>query len=155
MNLVDDLHAISAALVAAGVRHAVCGGIAVTVHGATRSTKDIDILIAPEDLTRALDVVRPLGYVFAALPLVFEEGTPRERHVQRVSKVVGGDHLVLEFVLATASVSGFLDGRIEVALPEGPLVVVSREALLGMKRLAGRTQDLADLETLEAAGEPE
>jgi hypothetical protein len=44
MNLVDELHAISAALVKAGVRHAVCGGVAVTVYGATRSTKDIDIL---------------------------------------------------------------------------------------------------------------
>jgi len=75
MNLVDELRAVSTALVGAGVRHAVCGGIAVTVYGATRSTKDIDILIAPEDLSRALDAVRPIGYVFAALPMVFEEGT--------------------------------------------------------------------------------
>src|SRR6185295_20194395 len=86
VNLVDELHAISAALLDARVRHAVCGGVAVTVHGATRSTKDIDILVAPEDLPRALDAVRPLGYAFAALPMVFDEGTARERRVQRVSK---------------------------------------------------------------------
>jgi hypothetical protein len=153
VNLVDELHAIAAALVRTGVRHAVCGGVAVTVHGATRSTKDIDVLVAPEDLTRALDAVRPLGYVFAALPLVFDEGTGRERHVQRVSKIVDGEHLVLDLLLATASLAGLLDDCVEVVLPEGPLMVVSRQALLRMKRLAGRAQDLADIEKLEHDGE--
>ena len=147
------MHAISAALSRAEVRYAVCGGVAVTIHGATRSTKDIDVLIAPEDRDRALDAVRPLGFRFAALPLVFEEGTPRERHVQRVSKIVGTDHLVLDLLLAQASFQGCLDGALEVALPEGPLVVVSRDVLLRMKRLAGRAQDLADIEKLTSAGD--
>jgi hypothetical protein len=150
VNLVDELHAIATALVRSGVRHAVCGGVAVTVHGAPRSTKDIDVLVAPDDLTPALEAVRPLGYVFASLPLVFDEGTDRERHVHRVSKIVGRDHLVLDYLLATASLEGLLDDRVEVTLPEGPLVVVSRGALLRMKRLAGRTQDLADIEKLES-----
>ncbi len=150
MNLVEELHAIAAAFVGAGIRHAVCGGVAVTVHGATRSTKDIDVLIAPEDLPRALDAVRSLGYVFPSHPMVFDEGTARERHVQRVSKIVGGDHLMLDLLSEKAAFVGFLEGRIEVVLPEGPLVVVSRDVLLRMKRLAGRPQDVADLEKLES-----
>ena len=150
MNLVDELHAVASALVTAGVRHAVCGGIAVTVHGATRSTKDIDILVEPAHLQPALEAVRPLGYVFAALPMVFDRGSERERHVQPVSKIVAGEHLVLDFLLAEASFAGFLDGRTELTLSEGPLVVVSRDVLLRMKRLAGRAQDLADVEKLEA-----
>ena len=56
MNLVDELHAVVAALEGAGIVYAICGGVAVTIHGATRSTKDIDILIAPTDVLRALDV---------------------------------------------------------------------------------------------------
>ena len=52
MNLVDELYAITAALTAAGIRYAVCGGVAVTLHGATRSTKDIDLLISPVDVQR-------------------------------------------------------------------------------------------------------
>lgn len=149
MNLVDELHAIAAALAAAGVRYAVCGGIAVTAHGATRATKDIDILLPPDDLPRALEAVRPLGYVFAAILMTFDEGTARERHVQRVSKVVGHEHLLIDFLLADAAFAGALDDRIEVALPEGPLSLVSRATLVRMKRLAGRAQDLADLEKLE------
>ena len=57
MNLVDELHAVCAALVGAGIRHAICGGIAVTIYGATRTTKDIDMLVSPDDLERALEVV--------------------------------------------------------------------------------------------------
>jgi len=153
VNLVDELHAVAAALARAGIRYAVCGGVAVTVHGATRSTKDIDILIAPEDLARALDTVRPLGYAFAAFPMIFDEGTAKERKVQRVSKLQDGEHLVLDLLLEEASLKGCLDGAITVDLPEGGLVVVSRPVLLRMKRQAGRTQDLADLEKLEGVDE--
>ena len=56
---------------------------------------------------------------------------------------------MVDFLLAEASLAGFLEGRVQLDLAEGPLVVVSREALLQMKRLAGRAQDLADLEKLE------
>ncbi|HWO20210.1 MAG TPA: hypothetical protein VNO30_15685 [Kofleriaceae bacterium] len=149
MNLVDELHAIAAALRSAGVRYAVCGGVAVSAHGAPRSTKDIDIIVATEDLQLALDAVRPLGYAFLALPMTFDAGTERERNVQRVSKLQGADHMLLDLLLANASLAGALEDRLEVQLPEGPLAVVSRATLIRMKQLAGRAQDLLDLEQLE------
>jgi hypothetical protein len=153
MNLVDELYEITAALTMAGVRYAVCGGVAVTIYGATRSTKDIDILVMPTDVARVLDAIRPLGYVFAALPMTFGAGTEHERHVQRVSKIDGNEHLLLDLLLAEAAFDGALDDRIEVQLPSGPVTVVSRAMLIRMKRLAGRAQDLADLEKLEGARE--
>ncbi len=149
MNLVDELHSIAAAFLRAGVDYAVCGGVAVTIHGATRSTKDIDFLIEPAALADALEAIRPLGYVFLALPMIFDGGTDRERNVQRVSKVVQGEHLVVDLLLAEASFKDFMSDSLEVDLPEGLLRVVSRETLLRMKRLAGRKQDLADIEKLE------
>ncbi len=148
MNLVDELHLVAAALVRAGVRHAVCGGVAVTAFGATRSTKDIDVLIDPADVGIAMAALRDIGFSFAALPMVFDEGTAKERHVQRLSKIEGQEHLALDLLLAKAALSDFLDGRLEVKLPEGPLWVVSRTTLIRMKRMAGRSQDLADLEKL-------
>jgi hypothetical protein len=150
MNLVDELHAIAAALTAASVPYAVCGGVAVTAHGATRSTKDVDVLVAPADVGRALDAVRPLGYTFVALPMTFDEGSERERHVQQVSKIDGNEHLLLDLIVADASLATMMDDRVELALPDGPLAVVSRASLIRMKRLAGRAQDLADIEKLES-----
>jgi hypothetical protein len=149
VNLVDELYAITGVLRDAGVRYAVCGGLAVTMHGAARTTKDIDLLIAEQDIPRILELLRPLGYVFVALPLTFEADTPRERRVQRVSKVADGDHLCVDLLVAQNVFAGLLDDTIEVQLPAGSLTVVSRAALTQMKRLAGRKQDLADLEKLE------
>lgn len=153
MNLVTELHAIAAVLTTAKIPYAVCGGVAVTAYGATRSTKDIDIVVARADLTAALDAIRPLGYTYPALPMVFDEGTDRERHVQRVTKLDGQEHLQVDLLLAEAAFAGTLDDRVGVALPEGPLVLVSLATLLRMKRLAGRAQDLADIEKLEAGDE--
>lgn len=153
MNLVDELHAIAAALTEAGIEYAVCGGVAVTMHGATRSTKDLDLLVRAEDVARVIDVVRPLGYRFAALPMTFDAGTPRERHVQRISKIEGSAHLILDLLVADAAFAGALDDRVVLPLPEGPLAVVSRSTLIRMKQLAGRAQDLADVEKLEAGDE--
>lgn len=149
MNLVDELHAIADVLAAAAIPYAVCGGIAVTAYGAIRSTKDIDILVLTEDLSKVLEAVRPLGYTFAALPMSFEPGTPRERNVQRVTKIVGPDHLIIDLLVAEGVLAGTLDDRVEFQLPQGPLMVVSRDTLVRMKRLAGRPQDVADLEKLE------
>ena len=149
MNIVDELHAVAAALHGAKIPYAVCGGIAVTVYGATRTTKDIDLAIAREHLSAALAAVAPLGYTIPAAPMTFGAGTPQERHVQRVNKIVGAEHLVVDFLIAEAAYAGVLDDRIEVALPAGPIAFVSRDTLLRMKRLAGRPIDLADLEKLE------
>jgi hypothetical protein len=154
VNLVDELHAIAGALRALGVPYAVCGGVAVTIHGATRTTKDIDVLIERNDLLRVLEAVRPLGYVFAALPMTFDAGTERERTVQQVSKLHEKEHLVLDLLIAEAAFEGLLRARVDVELPEGVLTVVPRDVLLRMKRLAGRPQDLADIEKLEADDEP-
>jgi hypothetical protein len=150
VNIVDELHAIAAALRGAGVRYAVCGGIAVTAYGATRSTKDIDVAITREDLARALVAVAPLGYAIPAGPMAFGEGTANERHVQRVNKIVGSQHLVLDLLIAEAAYAGVLDDRVDIELPAGTITFVSRDTLLRMKRLAGRPIDLADIEKLEA-----
>jgi len=59
-------------------------------------------------------------------------------------------HAIAAPWLVASSFTGFLEDRVEVTVPEGTLVVVSRDVLLRMKRLAGRPQDLADLEKLES-----
>ena len=136
MNIVDELYAITAALREAGVPYAVCGGLAVTAHGAPRFTQDIDIAIAREHLSPALAAVARLGYDIPAAPMTFGEGTPKERHVQRVNKIAGNDHLVLDLLIAEAAYTGVLDDAVDVALSTGTITFVSRETLLRMKRLS-------------------
>ncbi len=153
VNIVDELHSIAAALRTGGIPYAVCGGIAVTAHGATRTTKDIDIVIAREHMNAALLAVAPLGYNISAGIMTFGAGTTQERHVQRVNKIVGSEHLVLDLLLAEAAYADVLDDTIEVALPAGPITFVSRGTLLRMKRTASRPIDLADIAKLEGTDE--
>lgn len=154
MNLVDELHSVASTLTSLGIAYAVCGGVAVTIHGAPRTTKDIDVLVAPADVPRVLAAVAPLGFSFVALPMTFDAGTARERHVQRVSKLEGDQHLILDVIVEEASLAGTLADRIEIDLPAGRLAVVSRATLLRMKALAGRPQDLADIEALRGIDGP-
>lgn len=139
----------------AGVDYALCGGVAVTIHGFVRATRDIDLLVAEQDVERILELLRPEGWRFPAIPMTFDRGTPKERVVQRVSKIQGEQVLVLDLLVVGPAFRSAWEGRERIELADGGLWVVSRRGLAEMKRLAGRSQDLADLEHLEreAAGE--
>ncbi|MBM4396141.1 MAG: nucleotidyltransferase [Deltaproteobacteria bacterium] len=150
LDLIDELLGVVRCLGSAGVGYAVCGGLAVTIHGAVRTTRDIDVLVAPEDADRAVESLAQAGFVHAALPMVFGAGTPAEREIRRVSKIVEGQVRTVDLLLATGALRPMLDGRTAVSWADVALQVVSLEDLMAMKRLAGRHQDLADVERLEA-----
>lgn len=46
-----------------GIPYAVCGGMALSAHGFVRATVDVDILVAPESLTRIHDELEGRGYL--------------------------------------------------------------------------------------------
>lgn len=59
MDLFAEVVALTAALEAAEVDYAICGGEALAVHGAPRATRDIDLLARETDdvlLERDLDL---------------------------------------------------------------------------------------------------
>jgi hypothetical protein len=155
VNLVDELVAFARALDDAGVPYAVCGGVAVTLHGHVRSTKDIDLLVLPGDVDRILDLLRPAGWRFVGLPITFERGTGRERRLQRVSKIRDEQVLTLDLLIVGPVFAEVWASRIALAGPDGTLWAVSIDGLATMKRLAGRKQDLADLEHLGRDGDAE
>lgn len=148
MDLVGELHRIGHALGAEGVPFAVCGGLAVTIHGAPRTTRDIDLVIGDGELDRVLETLRPIGYRFVAAPMVYDRGTETERTLHRVTRIEGAHAYTLDLMEARGFLEPVLAGRFEVALPAGRLWVVSREGLATMKRVSGRPQDLRDMELL-------
>ena len=50
---------------------ALCGAVALAIHGAPRGTKDIDVLLREDDLPRLRDVARKQGFDIEALPMTF------------------------------------------------------------------------------------
>lgn len=143
-------------LTEAEVEFVVVGGLALNAWGVVRGTKDVDIVVAPhpENLKRVGEVaVAAGGHVQLGESLL---GSP----ISIASALAGGEQVAIETELGRLDVVQGLDGiphfedlRSRAAKAEilGTTVwVCSLDDLKAMKRAAGRTRDLADLEDLEA-----
>ena len=128
-----------------GVEYALAGGLAVAVWGAPRATKDIDLLVRPESLPKAMASVGRCGFSLPAAPLTFRDGMT----VQRVSRVEDGALLTIDFLVVNPSLEPAWSSRLRLETDRGAVWVISRDALIQMKLAAGRTQDIADIEALK------
>jgi len=79
-----------------GVPYALCGALALAVHGAPRATTDIDLLVSPDAVERVVAVAKRLGFVFGAAPMGFRDGVT----VHRWSKLSEGEVLTLDVLEA-------------------------------------------------------
>ena len=148
VNLFDELVAIVIALERAKIDYAVCGGMAVAIHGLARATKDIDLLILREDLARVLDVVRGLGFILDGGILPMGAGERFERDIYRISKVIDEKLLTLDLLIVNPLLQRAFEAREYYEWPGVRLQAVSPAGLYVMKKLAGRPQDIADLQRL-------
>ena len=137
-----------------GVRFAVAGGHAVALHGAVRGTIDLDFVLActRENFIAAEKALKALGLV-SRVPVVAEEVFSfRKEYVEKRNMIAWGFihpkdpsqavDLVLTWELKTGDIK-----RVRAAGRDIP--VLSRPALIAMKKAAGRPQDLADVAALE------
>ena len=150
MNLYEELVELVNVLEDSGVDYALCGGVALAFHGHPRFTKDIDLLVKEEDLDETLEAVTKCGFTVEGGRVPFRLGKPDEQIIHRVSKVSGREILTLDLMLVTPGLEEVWNGRGVFEWRGRHVRAVSREGLVQMKRLAGRKQDLADIERLEA-----
>ncbi len=149
MSFLDEVAGVFDALEAARIDYAVCGGIAVAIHGHPRFTKDIDLLVRREDLDRIRAAVRTQGFEIEAGLIPFGFGTPEAREIFRVSKVIDRELLTLDLLFAEGRLEVIWKERIQLDWGGRRVSAVSRQGLISMKRLAGRPQDHADIDRLE------
>jgi hypothetical protein len=148
VDFFQELKELLAALEDAHLDYALCGGVALAIHGAPRATQDIDILLRREDLDRLRQVVRPRGFTLESFPMDFASGLT----IQRFTKLVGADPLMLDVLFADGPVESVWRDRQTAEIEGGKVQVVSRQGLISLKLAAGRPQDLADIKRLEEAG---
>jgi len=148
MDLYDEFVSIIEALEAQRIPYAVCGGMAMAIHGFPRATVDVDVLVPTEAVARVFAAVSPLGYNIAAAPMAFANGAVE---IQRVSKIdpQAGDVLSLDLLLVTPAATLPWATRTRVAWEGGELSVVSPAGLIALKRLRGSGQDQDDILHLE------
>jgi hypothetical protein len=144
VDFYQELRSLVQALDSRGIEYALCGGVALAIHGVPRATQDIDLLVRPQDLPALAEAARTCGFVFEAVPMDFASGL----RLQRFTKLVEGQPFMLDALLAEGPLEPIWAGRDSVALEDGALKVVSREGLIALKLAAGRPQDLVDIQRL-------
>lgn len=157
---VRSFEAIVKALNDAGVQYLIVGGIAVNAHGYERFTKDVDLVIGlqPDNIIRGLRALMAIGYNMRipVTPEQFADPALREEWHREKNMVVLQLWSDLHrrtpidvFVYEPFDFRGEMSRAVRLPLGSGgPATVVSYEALLELKKSAGRPQDLLDIEKL-------
>lgn len=148
LDLEAELDGVIGALERAGIGYAVCGGLAMAIHGMPRATIDIDLLIQPEDEQRVYGAVETLGFRFKAAPMHFAGGAMEIRRVTKID--ADGETLMLDLLLVTRASEEVWRTREVVEWRGHAMWVVSRKGLIALKSSRSSAQDRADIERLES-----
>ena len=140
----DELKALVAALNRAEVLYALCGGVALAVHGFVRASIDIDLLVQPSDLERIFSVTAKLGYTQRSNAQVSGNGW---FEAYRTTKPVATceDPVMLEFFIVTPALGEVWETREQREWQDGTFWVVSVEGLIQLKSRRSAGWDLADI----------
>jgi hypothetical protein len=149
------------ALEASGARYVVVGGLATVLHGFARLTADVDLVVdlEPDEARKVLAALQAMGlrprapvgpYDFAD-PLTRKSWTDEKG--MKVFSLWDPSEPLREVDLFVEHLLPFdgLFARSElVELGASRVRIASIPDLIALKRLAGRPQDLQDIEALEA-----
>ena len=127
----------------AKVEYALCGGMAVALHGYPRFTKDIDFLIPPESLDQARKVAAASGFLDESGRIPFADSD-----VYRILKIEGTEYRILDLLVPKRLDTTAWSQRQWFDWNGLPICSVSREGLVEMKRSAGRDIDRIDIKRL-------
>jgi hypothetical protein len=147
MNLYDEFFAIAGLFNQLGVRYAVVGGIAMAFHGKPRFTRDIDILVMPEDLEVVRTALARLGYEQFARPWRFRRA---DLTLHRFVKIEGKDELTVDVLPAnTSEHRGVIANALKAESKAGIVRVATRKDIVWMKKSRNSDQDRVDIRELE------
>ena len=143
------------AIVDAGVRFVVIGGVALVARGGARLTQDLDVVYdrAPDNLDRLVAAVGPLHPRLRGappeLPFFFDARTLRSG----LNFTFVTDAGELDIFGEVAGLGGYLEAEAAssiVTLFGRDVRLLGLDGLERTKRAAGRAKDLLDLETIRA-----
>lgn len=150
-----QLPSLLESLAVGGVRFIVIGGIAATAHGSARVTLDVDCVYArdPENIVRLVAAIRPLNPSLRGappgLPFRFDEPTVRAGLNFTLETDAGPIDLFGE-VAGGGTFDQLLPRTAELRIFGHSCRVVTLEALIALKRAAGRPKDLEAIAELQA-----
>ena len=147
MNLYNEFFALISYLNKLGARYAVVGGVAMAFHGRARFTRDVDILLHPDDLRLAKMALDRLGYRESAEPWAFRN---TNLTLHRFLKVDGEDEMMMDILLANdPKHQKVIADAVSAEAESGAVHVASKADLIALKQVRNSGQDQVDIRGLE------
>jgi hypothetical protein len=155
---VTDFAGLIHALVDAGVDAILVGGVAATIHGSARLTRDVDVVYSrrPDNIARVVTALAPFAPYLRGVP----PGLPFSWENETVAR---GFNLTLTTTRGDIDLFGEITGggRFEdlrqhahsVRIFDRDVLCLDLPTLIRVKRAAGRPRDLEALAELEAIAE--
>lgn len=147
-------------LIAHDVRFVVVGGLAAQAHGSPSLTSDLDVCYARDalNLQRLAAVLEELRAVRRGLPVDAPRMPPLDARTLRAGGLftlttVAGDFDILADPDPGFDYDQLLTTAVSTTVAGLPVLVASIDALIAMKRAAGRPKDRVELEILGALRE--
>lgn len=143
----------------AKIRYLVVGGVAVNLHGYSRFTGDLDVLVALDmtNLDRLGHLMEKRGFA-QRLPIDVRRLSDRQQVQQWITEkgltaYTFIDPTLPQFsldILAGESMNfdAFDQKKVSIDIGELPVSVISIDDLIGMKRRANRQKDIEDIAAL-------
>jgi hypothetical protein len=130
------------------IDYALCGGLAVSVHGFLRATVDIDFVVLVESVNAIKKVVNKLGYLLEAEPMNFSNGKVKIHRFTKIDKE-GGDYMPLDLLILSNDLMHIWEKRERLPFENGFVKVLNKEALIELKLLRNSFQDKQDIQQLK------
>jgi len=149
MNIFEEFLEIVKQLENENIKYALVGGVAMAFHAEPRFTKDIDILISPDDIKKVKTVLEKMDYFESAPPWMFQK---TEITLHRFVKVLQGEEMMIDVLLAGSKHHyEIIEEAVEAESEEGDgkVKVAARDDLIWLKKNRNSKQDKADIERLE------
>lgn len=148
MRITDELLLLTDTFARHRVNYAICGGLAVVIHGRPRLTLDIDFLVPADEMERAINAAASAGFNDVAGWIVLPSNDQGIDRLFQVNKMLNGDLLSLDLLEANHADNPIFKDQESFEIDGHPIRLLSRAGLIKMKQSSNRLKDKLDVELL-------
>lgn len=153
MNIFEEFRKIVTVITDNNLDYVLVGGVAMAFHGEARFTRDIDIMLLPENIEELTNLLSGIGYSKSASSWTFRS---TDMTLHRFLKIEENEHMQLDVLTANMKrTRQIINNSLHAESVYGSVRVASKEDLIWMKRQRNSDQDQVDIKRLGSNGREE
>lgn len=148
MDAYREMTHVLNAFARARISYAICGGVALCIHGFERCTTDMDVLILPRNIPAAKKAARAVGFRAERLLSATRRDQESGFRVYRMSKGNDEAKLGLDLIEVSSANWKVWRNRKVYQTRDGNVAAVSSDGLIELNQHGAKPQNLVDIERL-------